>query len=67
MNARNARNTARRLIAGAMKRFLEDISVEMGFGGEINDRVIAEGQKRLNQDGGRGSAQEKGPTSGPSE
>jgi len=50
-----------------MKRFLEDISVEMGFGGEINDRVIAEGQKRLNQDGGRGSAQEKGPTSGPSE
>jgi len=33
-------------LAGAMKRVLEDISVEMGFGGEINEEVLAEGQRR---------------------
>jgi len=30
-----------------MKRWLEDISVEMGHGGEINEAVMAEGQRRL--------------------
>jgi len=29
-----------------MKRVLEDISVEMGFGGEINEEVMAEGERR---------------------
>jgi len=33
-------------LAGAMKRVLEDISAEMGFGGEINEDVLAEGQRR---------------------
>lgn len=31
-----------------MKRWLEEISEEMGLEGEINDAVMAEGQKRLN-------------------
>lgn len=30
-----------------MKRWLEDISVEMGYGGGINEAVMAEGQRRL--------------------
>jgi hypothetical protein len=33
--------------AGAMKRSLEALSEEMGFGGAINDDVVAEGQRRL--------------------
>jgi hypothetical protein len=33
--------------AGAMKRTLETLSEEMGFGGAINDEVMAEGQRRL--------------------
>ena len=32
---------------GAMKRYAEQISMEMGFGGEINGAVLREGQKRL--------------------
>ena len=32
-----------------MKSFLEDVSVEMGFGGAINDRVQIESQRRLDQ------------------
>ncbi len=31
----------------AMKRFAEDVSVEMGFEGEINDEVLIEAQRRL--------------------
>lgn len=38
---------AKRVVGSAMKRMLEDISVEMGLGGEINDEVMAEGQRRL--------------------
>jgi len=33
-------------LAGAMKRILEDISVEMGYGGGINEEVMAEGERR---------------------
>jgi len=33
--------------AGAMKRALEALSEEMGYGGAINDEVVAEGQRRL--------------------
>jgi len=33
-------------LAGAMKRVLEYISEEMGFGGEINEEVLAEGKRR---------------------
>lgn len=32
-----------------MKRWLEQISIEIGEGGEINDKVLAESQRRLNQ------------------
>ena len=32
---------------GAMKRFAEDVSVDMGYGGEINDHVLKEAQERL--------------------
>jgi len=42
-----AKRIAKRIVAGAMKRMLEDISVEMGYGGEINDEVMAEGQRRM--------------------
>lgn len=31
-----------------MKRFAEGVSIEMGYGGELNDKVLAEGQRRLN-------------------
>jgi len=31
----------------AIKRYAEDISVEMGFDGELNDEVLREGQRRL--------------------
>jgi len=31
----------------AMKRFAEDVSVDMGYGGEINDEVLDEAQRRL--------------------
>ena len=34
-----------------MKRWLEEISVDMGYGGEINDEVMAEGQRRLDETG----------------
>ena len=32
-----------------MKRFAEQVSVELGFGGEINDEVLEEAQRRLDQ------------------
>lgn len=51
----NAKRIAKLIVAGAMKRMLEDISVEMGLGGEINDEVVAEGQRRLD------AAQPQGP------
>lgn len=31
----------------AMKRFAENVSVEMGFDGELNDEVLAEADRRL--------------------
>ncbi len=34
---------------GAMKRYAEDVSVDMGFGGEINEEVMAEAQRRLDE------------------
>jgi len=38
--------TQREREAGMMKRWLEDISVELGHDGEINDEVLAEGRRR---------------------
>lgn len=32
---------------GAMKRYAETVSVDLGFDGEINDEVMAEAQRRL--------------------
>ena len=32
-----------------MKRFAEEISVEMGFDGELNDQVLEEAQRRLKE------------------
>ena len=32
---------------GKMKKFLMDVSEEMGFHGEINDEVVNEAQERL--------------------
>ncbi len=32
---------------GAMKRYAEEVSDDMGFGGEINEQVIAEADRRL--------------------
>lgn len=32
-----------------MKRWLEDLSVEMGFDGAITDEVMAEGARRMNE------------------
>jgi len=41
-----------------MKRWLEEISVQMGYGGEINDAVMAEGQRQMEgTDDGRSSNQ----------
>lgn len=37
----------RNLTAGGIKRWLEDISVEMGLDGEITEAVKKEGEKRL--------------------
>jgi len=34
---------------GAMKAFAEEISVQMGFGGELNDEVLEEAQRRLTE------------------
>ena len=34
----------------AMKRYAEEVSVDMGFGGEINDEVLAEAQRRLDEE-----------------
>ncbi len=34
---------------GAMKRFAEDVSVDMGLDGELNDDVLAEAQRRLDE------------------
>jgi hypothetical protein len=31
---------------GAVKRYLEELSEEMGFGGEINEEVLAEARRR---------------------
>jgi len=42
---------AKRIIAGAMKRWLEEVSVDMGLDGEITDEVIAESQRRLDSEG----------------
>ena len=36
-------------MAGGVKRWLENVSVDMGFGGEINNEVMAEGQRRWDQ------------------
>jgi len=33
----------------AIKRWLEDISVEMGYDGEINDEVLKQGEKRMSE------------------
>ena len=30
-----------------MKRFAEQVSIEMGFNGELNDEVLEEAQRRL--------------------
>lgn len=30
-----------------MKSFLEEVSTELGFEGEINDKVVVEGRKRI--------------------
>ena len=35
-------------IMGAMKRYAEGVSVDMGFDGEINETVLIEAQRRLN-------------------
>lgn len=43
----SARRAAGRIVAGAMKRFVEEVSVDMGLGGEISDEVLAEAQRRL--------------------
>lgn len=32
-----------------MKRYAENVSVDMGFEGEINDEVLAEAQRRLDE------------------
>ena len=32
---------------GAMKRLAEDVSVDMGLGGEISEEVLEEAQRRL--------------------
>lgn len=32
---------------GAMKRYVEDVSVDMGLDGEITDDVVAEAQRQL--------------------
>lgn len=45
----NARRVSKRIVAGGMKRWLEDVSVDMGAGGVINDEVMAEGQRRLDR------------------
>ena len=34
---------------GAIKRFAEEVSVDMGLGGEINEEVLAEAQRRLDR------------------
>ncbi len=34
---------------GAMKRYAETVSTDMGFEGEINDEVMAEAQRRLDE------------------
>ena len=36
-----------RIQMSAMKRFAEDVSVDMGYDGEINDEVLAEAHRRL--------------------
>ena len=33
----------------AMKRYAEDVSVEMGFHGELTDAVLVEAQRRLDE------------------
>lgn len=34
---------------GLMKRYAEQISVELGFDGELNDEVLKEAQRRIDQ------------------
>ena len=36
-------------LMGAMKRYAEDVSVDMGFDGVINDEVMVEAQRRLDE------------------
>ena len=33
-----------------MKRYAEEVSVELGFGGELNDQVLQEAQRRIDGD-----------------
>jgi len=34
---------------GALKRFAENVSVDMGYDGEIDDEVLAEAERRLQE------------------
>lgn len=34
---------------GAMKRYAEQVSVELGYDGELNDEVLQEAQRRLDK------------------
>lgn len=43
---------------GQIKRFAEEVSVELGFGGEINDRVLAEARSRFESELGEVRKQE---------
>jgi len=45
----NVKKIAKRIVAGAMKRWLEEVSVDMGFDGEITDEVMVESQRRLDE------------------
>lgn len=45
----NAKRIAGQTVAGAVKQFAENVSVEMGLGGEITDEVLAEAQRRMDQ------------------
>jgi len=47
VEARELLKIARELTGGGVKRWLEDISVEMGLDGEITKAVMKEGEKRM--------------------
>ncbi len=57
----NAKRVVKRIVAGAMKRWLEEVSVDMGLDGEINDDVIAEGQRRLDGAGDTAGSTDAAP------